>query len=492
MQVSYSPTERQAAAHSCPADILCYGGAAGGGKSIYLLMEALVSCLEMPGFVCMLMRRTFPELEGSLIMESRKLFPPEICKYNEAKHVWTIRAGGTYSYIFFGYCEKETDVFKYQSAQWQMLGLDESTHFTQWQFEMLYSRVRSAIPGANPRARLCTNPGNIGHGWHKKYFKIPCKDSKDTLLPGTIWRPPLTMGQTVQPPTRCFIPSRVYDNPYLMKADPAYLGRLEALPPVQRAMLLYGEWDSFAGQFFPEFDKGKHVVPRFEIPRHWKVWRALDFGFNDPFVCLWIAGSPDGHYYAFRELYMRELRDKQQVAQVKLGSNWRHLEPMEIEYTVGDPSMRAKSKDTGISTQQIFLDAGVAVIPASNARVPGWMALRNLLSLDPKTGTPWLQMTDDCQNLIREFEEAISDQTNPEDVNTDGSDHAIDSARYFGMSRPNAMILNAQPEEINARLDEAGRREWRAHSQRSRDINSGRNQATLHNLNREGDDEWPT
>lgn len=168
-----------------------------------------------------------------------------------------------------------------------------------------------------------------------------------------------------------------------------------------------------------------------------------------------------------------------------MGSHWSYKSPMTIEYTVGDPSMMIKSRDTGISTQEVYNStASILIIPASNARVHGWMALRNMLAINPKTNKPWLQITEDCPNLIRELEEAISDSTNPEDVNTDGSDHAIDAARYFAASRPSAMIKQVEKDSM-AGMDHATRREWEAYRKRSNDMSVEKNHAVLHGLNRE-------
>lgn len=441
----------------------------------------------------MLMRRTFPELEASLILESHKIFPKEICKYNDQKHRWEIKPlgdKGPKSYIFFGFCEKERDVYKYQSAQWGFLGFDESTHFTEFQITYLMTRVRSVVPGVHPRMRLCTNPGGVGHGFHRRYFRIPLKTSKpgDAVMPGTTWQPPLERGMRRMPPTRCFIQSRVFDNPYLMENDPDYVARLEQLPdPNMRAMLLDGEWDAFSGQFFAEFEKAKHVVKPFDVPRHWKIYRASDFGFADPFCCLWMACAENGHIFIFREAYERGLRDRQQAKRIVEMSNWNdtktgRIEEMKIEYTVGDPSMAAKSKDTGVSTQENYHKEGVMIFPGSNARIPGWMQVRNFLAIDPRTGTPWLQIFDYCVNVIREFEDAVRDQDNTEDLDTDGSDHAIDACRYGLMTRP-APAEVLKEEGPHAKLDPSSQKEWAAYRKRVAEIQAKGTEAILHDLN---------
>lgn len=479
MVVDYRPTVKQVSFHTNPADVLLYGGQAGGGKSIALLMEAFVRCVEQPGLAAMLFRRTYPELERSLIMTSRRMFPREIAKYNDQKHMWTIRHGGSKpdSYLWFGFCEHEKDVYDYQSAEWGFLGIDESTHFTQFMFEMLYSRVRSSKPGVRPVARLCTNPGNIGHGWHKKYFAIGKHE------PGQIWRPAAEEGMTRKSPTRAFIPASVYDNPYLMNNDPDYVARLEALPLTQRKMLLYGDWESFGGQFFSEFEECLHVIKPFDIPLHWKIHRTLDFGFGSPFACLWIAVDERGHAYIFQEAYQAGLRDKQQADLVNEKSFWRKggsLVPMEIQYNIGDPSMAQKSKDSGVSTQENYNAKGITIIPGSNARVHGWMQMRNWLAIDPATKTPWLQLVDCCPNTIREFQEAIVDDKNPEDVNTEGSDHALDAARYFFSSRPSPAIALKKGD---TQRDAMTAREWEAVSKMRKDLKFDGRQATLPELN---------
>lgn len=461
IKLPYAPHLKQNTFHSATADVVLFGGSAGPGKTTALLMDALIFVLEHPGSTANLMRRTFPELEASLIKKSLEMFPPEICRYNSAKHQWTIDSGGDVpSYVVFTHCERADDVQKHRSAEWQYLGIDESTSFSQEMLDFLYTRVRSSQAGVKCKIRLCSNPGLLGHGAHKKYFGIGEKPPYET------WRPAKAVGDRYDPPTRCFIPATIFDNPALISNDPAYLARLEALPEAMKRMLLYGDWEGFSGQFFTEFDRAKHVIQPFAIPRHWKLYRSVDFGFDKPFSCHWHAIDERGHCYTYREAYKRGLRDKEQAKLIKASSVRPGIagaisEPEEFEFTVGDPSQMQRSKDTGVSTQQNYHAEGIPVFPGSNIRVPGWMAMRNWLAIDPATGTPFWQMFTTCPELVREIEEAVYDPSSPEDLDTRGSDHAIDECRYFFMARP-APANALKPDDPRAKLDPQSHDEWAA------------------------------
>ena len=459
IRLDYKPQPKQNVFHSITAEVALFGGSAGPGKTTALLMDAFIFAMENPGSTVMLMRRTYPELESSLVKKSLEIFPAEIGRYNSAKHQWTLHTGAKNSYVSFGHCEREADVYKHRSAEWQYLGIDESTSFTQEMFDQLFTRVRSSVSGTKCKVRLCSNPGQIGHGWHKKYFGLGDAKRK----PYEVWRPAKAVGDKYDPPTRTFIPATIFDDPALLENDPGYLARLEALPEAQKRMLLYGDWEGFSGQYFTEFDRASHVVQPFEIPRHWKLYRSVDFGFDKPFACHWHAADDRGHIYTYREIYKRGLRDKQQAQLIKDSSvrSSGGAEPEEIEYTVGDPSQVVRGKDTGISTQQNYHELGIPIFPGSNARIPGWMTMRNWLAIDPVTGTPWWQIFTTCPELVREVEEAIYDVNRPEDIDTKGSDHAIDECRYFFMSRP-APANALKKDDGRGKLDANSRAEWAA------------------------------
>ena len=74
----YIPTPPQRLFHLSVADELLYGGAAGGGKSAAIVMEALAQCLEHPGMRAYLFRRTYPQLETSLIEQAHRLIPRQL------------------------------------------------------------------------------------------------------------------------------------------------------------------------------------------------------------------------------------------------------------------------------------------------------------------------------------------------------------------------------------------------------------------------------
>jgi hypothetical protein len=146
------PNAKQQLAHGSAADELLYGGAAGGGKSEYLILEAAATCLETPGVEVALFRRTFEELEASLILRAIALIPAQLATYQAGRRRTVFRNG---SILWFRCCANEKDVYRYQSAAWVMLGMDELTHFTEFQHTYL---IRASAAGAR-----CAREGALVH-----------------------------------------------------------------------------------------------------------------------------------------------------------------------------------------------------------------------------------------------------------------------------------------------------------------------------------------
>ena len=142
----YTPFKRQRQFHNSRAKYRLFGGAAGPGKTKALLWEAIYQARQVPGSDSLLLRRTYPELESSLLAYFRRDIPRSFYKkYNESKHIVTWKNGST---TRFGYCRNESDVYQYQGAEFQFIGLDELTHFTLKQWQFLTSRNRCPVPGS--------------------------------------------------------------------------------------------------------------------------------------------------------------------------------------------------------------------------------------------------------------------------------------------------------------------------------------------------------
>src|SRR5271154_5042479 len=132
IELPYAPFAKQREFHASPAKYRLFGGAAGPGKTKALLMEAVLQATQHAGANTLLLRRTFPELEQSLLLYFRRDVPRELYKsFHESKHVVTWHNGAT---TRFGYCAREHDVYQYQGAEFLFIGIDELTLFTlrQW------------------------------------------------------------------------------------------------------------------------------------------------------------------------------------------------------------------------------------------------------------------------------------------------------------------------------------------------------------------------
>ena len=133
------PNPRQEEFLKCEKKYVAFGGARGGGKSWAVRTKAVLMALKYPGIRILLVRRTMPELERSLVPAALRLYPQCIAKYKVSEHRWDFANG---SALEFGYCDAESDVTRYQSAEYDVIRFDELTHFTESQFTYLLSRIR--------------------------------------------------------------------------------------------------------------------------------------------------------------------------------------------------------------------------------------------------------------------------------------------------------------------------------------------------------------
>ncbi len=422
MRLELKVTKKQKSFIDATETEVLFGGAAGGGKSYGQMVDALLFALKHPRSRQLILRRTFAELEKSLIRTALALYPREIFTLNSSTHTGKFKNG---SVIDFGYCATENDVYQYQSAEYDVIRFDELTHFTEGQYVYLISRVR----GANTypkQIKSSTNPGGVGHGWVKARFIDPSPPRTDFLGSDGM--------------TRIFIPSLLDDNDFLTASDPYYKKRLLALPERERKALLYGDWNIFEGQYFTEFSAKEHVVEPFDIPAGWRRYRTLDYGL-DRLAVLWIAVAPDGAAYVYREYCESNLP----ISAAAEAICSRTAAGEDIYATLAPPDLWSRSQETGKTKAGLFSEFGVNFTRTSNNRESGWLALKELLST--ARGAPRLRIFNSCTEIIRCLPALTVDKLRPTDCATEPHDitHAPDALRGFAIFhyRPSPSEMSA-------------------------------------------------
>jgi phage terminase large subunit-like protein len=239
------------------------------------------------------------------------------------------------------------------------------------------------------RVLISFTPGLMGKTWvYERYCKEPHPDVAQYSIYGT-------------------------DNP---RGDPAHLRKiLGGYTANERAARERGEWVNRDGMVYKVWTRHLHVVRSFPIPKEWKRFRGIDFGFKDPFACVWVARDPqDGQLHLYRLLYQSEKTNQQNGADINRLSTGEV-----IEWSVADS---ASAEGRSALNQQ----CGIATHPADKAIEDGIAVMTSYLAIGAN-GVPGLVVHDCCTEFIKEIEGYFWTKSGPADINN----HALDALRYL-------------------------------------------------------------
>ena len=262
--IPHKPTLKQKEFLSLSCLEALYGGAAGGGKSDALLMDALQDVCT-PGYAAIIFRRTTQDLSlpGALIDRSHQWLRGTDAHWDGIKKQWRFPSNAR---LAFGYLDSDKDRYRYQSAEFQSVGFDELTQFPEGWYRYLLSRLRRLTSMVIPiRARGATNPGGVGHEWVKSRFVD--ESAREN---------------------RQFVPAILDDNPHLDREE--YRKSLAELDTVTREQLEKGRWvQDASGLLYPEFRPKEHVLQSLPRDATFTTIVGFDFGVVDSNACALVG-----------------------------------------------------------------------------------------------------------------------------------------------------------------------------------------------------------
>lgn len=365
-------------------------------------------------------RRSFPELNQSVLRALARYgyFRKLGAKWNGSKYELTFPGGAV---LTFAHAKNLQEASALQSAEINLLILDERTTIPPAVVDFLYTRVRSGVRGVPCLGiRSASNPGGVGHGRVKADYVTATEKGRAELVDASGRR-------------RLFIPAKVSDNPYV--GD--YAERLAGNPdPELRRMIMDGDWDVFANQAFPDWRPARAVVPAFTLPESWDRRGGMDYGWSAPSVFIAGARDGDGRVWLYRELSMTETPEREQARRIlALGTGVRMI--------AGDPAMWGKVGSALPPAKQMIME-GLPLQRAENDRLSGKARMHTYLAEAPACiyhrdqgwdTCPMLHVLDDtCPEFVRTMADLPRDPKRPEDVDTDAEDHPYDTVRYLLMS----------------------------------------------------------
>lgn len=281
----------QMEALSCPMLELLISGDRGGGKTDVLLMSYAKHVGKGFGEVWrgVIFRKSYPDLHDIIAKSIRwftRRFPG--ARFNRSRSEWTFPDGEV---LMFRQMSRVEDYEKYHGSELPFIGWEELSGWPDDTcYKKMFSCCRCSVPGVPKRIRSTSNPYGVGSNWIKERFNLAGQWWKTIIQPGS---PNPLSG-------RASIHSSFRENKILLDNDPDYESRIResATNDAMLAAWLYGNWDIIAGGMFDSAWKPQHnIVPKFDIPKSWRLDRAFDWGWSAPFSVGWYAKSDGSDVY---------------------------------------------------------------------------------------------------------------------------------------------------------------------------------------------------
>jgi hypothetical protein len=417
------------------ANIICFGGGIGSGKS-YLMRVLLISyCYLISHVQAFLFRREYLQIRDthfrgptSFQVLCQPLMEAGLCKVNPGLMTVAFANG---SFITGAHSQYEEDADKFYGSEMHILAIDELNSFTEYIWRTLSQRCRLGsfkVPDQFkhkfPLTLCSASPQGCGVDLCRRQFVDVCDPPGKVIeLPG---------GDRKQ-----YIHATVDDNPSM---ESGYKDRvMREYDPVQAKALLLGDWSHIVGSYFGDvWDKSRHVIGDFVVPGHWRLWMGMDDASKSPAAVLWLARDPaNDRFFVLDELWVQDPADPILLAKKILA---RSYEVCSRSNHSGwpirgwlDSSAFASVGNLAPARGDIFNRYGCSFAPVPKgplSRVHGWQYIHSLLET-ASDGKPALLICARCTMLIRALPGVPRDLKDVEDIDTNYRlDHVLDALNY--------------------------------------------------------------
>ncbi len=479
------PGTSQELALTCPAWEMLYTGTRGPGKTDTLLMDFArdVGAGWGSDWRGVLFRHEYKPL-AEIVKKSEKwfhqIFPRARFLRSQGEFRWIWPDGEE---LLFRAFKRPSDYWDYHGHEYPWIGWEEITAWPSGEcYHVMKSCNRSSRAGIPRRYRATCNPYGPGHNWVKAYFIDPAPAGQPFVADRTnVAAIAAEYGVAPiesEPLETVTLHGHYSENRALMDAQPDYPALIAAAAanPEQAKAWLSDDWDIVSGGMFDDVwvrtqqgERRSQVLPQFEIPRGWQVFRAYDWGSTKPFSVGWWAKAngeaaklptgmfcpPRGSLVRFAEWYGWDGKTPNvglRMTDPDIGKGIAQRETamgIRARVEAGPADSSIFSADPGhVSPADAMHKVGVDFTPADKApgsRKRGWQAMRGMLTEATKARpeAPGMWITENCRQFIRTIPTLPRSESDPDDIDTDAEDHVGDEARYAmgSYARPTVTMM---------------------------------------------------